>query len=94
MRKPWPAANGNNNDLCPIRIFLKVLEKRNASPHIASYQSFLTVQLNWEKEIWDKTHNIIKNGMSLPKFRFHLLNENKQRDKIDENILVYQIHML
>lgn len=60
----WLVRNNTNKDLCPIRLFLKLFEKRNTNPEITSDRLFLTVHSNWKKGIWYKNMPIGINSMS------------------------------
>lgn len=48
----WLVRNLSNEDLCPVRLFLKLMEKRG--PNILSDRLFLTVHPNWKNGSWFK----------------------------------------
>lgn len=58
----WLIPNLTNENLCPVRLFKKLVEKR--SPNIQSDRLFLTVHPKWEKGVWFKNMPLGINSMS------------------------------
>lgn len=58
----WLVKNSSNINLCPVRLFLKLMEKRG--PNITTDRIFLTVHPNWQKGYWFKNTPIGINTMS------------------------------
>lgn len=60
----WLVRNNANNNLCPVRLFLKIIEKRESNPYLTTTRLFLTVHPNWEKGIWYKNSPLGINTIS------------------------------
>lgn len=61
----WLVKNNKDESLCPVRLFLKLIDKRKTNPRITSDRLFLTVNQNWKNNgIWYKNMPLGVNNMS------------------------------
>lgn len=60
----WLVKNKTNERVCPVRLYLKLMEKRATNPSLTTERLFLTVNPNWEKGVWYKNMPLGINSIS------------------------------